>query len=149
MFKHWQRNAHDEGIVTITTSDGTSAPRLIDSTWKESWYSKNVPNSWIQFDFMNHAFQLTHYTLKTFIGGPDSGHLKNWVIEGSNNLKEWTEIDRHEGNYDLNDRNRCVTYRCEGKQGIFRYIRLRQSGKNHRGNDFLFLGNVEFFGMIY
>jgi hypothetical protein len=145
----WNRNAHDEGIVTITTSDGTSAAKVIDRNWKECWVSKNIPNSWVQFDFMDRVFQLTHYTLKTFIGGPDSGHLKHWVVEGSNNLKDWTEIDRRDNCTGLNDRNRYRTYKCEGSKGLYRYIRLKQTGKNHRGNDFMFLGNVEFFGALY
>jgi hypothetical protein len=98
---------------------------------------------------MDHAFQLQQYTLKTFIGGSGSGHLKNWVIEGSNNLNEWDVIDRRNENEDLNNRERCQTFKCEAPSGLYRYIRLRQFGKNHCGTDFLFLGNVEFFGALY
>jgi len=50
--------------------------------------------------------------LKTFIGGPGSGHLKNWAIEGSNNGQEWIEVDRQEENYELNDRNKYKTCKC-------------------------------------
>jgi hypothetical protein len=149
MKRQWQKNPHDEGIVTISTSDGSGMAGIIDGSCHECWYSKNVPNSWIQFDFMDRAFQLTDYTLKTFVGGPDSGHLKHWAVEGSNNLKDWIVIDAKGDNSDLNDRNRCRTFKCEGSHGLYRYIRLRQCGKNHRGNDFFFLGNVEFFGALY
>jgi hypothetical protein len=145
----WKRNAHEEGIVRVTTSDGTSPARVTDHNWRDSWYSRNTPNSWIQFDFVDHAFQLQKYSIRTFVGGPNSGHLKNWVMEGSNTGKEWTEIDRRQDNSDLNNRNKQTTFSCREQIGIFRYIRLRQIGSNHSGNNFLFLGNVEFFGCIY
>jgi hypothetical protein len=149
-FSSMRRQWQDEpGIIEITTSDSTSPTKITDPSWHDCWYSKNRPNSWIQFDFVDHAFQLQRYTLKTFIGGPASGHLKNWVIEGSDNLKDWEEIDRREGNADLNDRDRCCTFCCDSSSGLYRYIRLRQFGKNHCGSDFLFLGNVEFFGALY
>jgi hypothetical protein len=108
-----------------------------------------VPNSWIQFDFLDHAFSLEHYTVRTFVGAPDSGHLKNWIVEGSNNEKEWVEIDRRENSTELNARKAIHTFKCGNKSGIYRYIRLRQNGLNHNGSNFLFLGNVEFFGAIY
>jgi hypothetical protein len=147
--QQWPDEAGGEGIVEITTSDGTSPVRITDPNWHDCWYSKNRPNSWIQFDFMEHAFQLRHYTLKTFIGGSGSGHLKNWVVEGSNNLNVWDQIDRRDDNADLNDRERCHTFGCGAAGGLYRYIRLRQFGKNHGGSDFLFLGNIEIFGALY
>jgi hypothetical protein len=147
--RRWKKNAHEKGIVNISASDGSFPSKVTNYDWVDCWHSKNIPNSWLQFDFFNRAFSLTQYSIRTFIGGPDSGHLKNWVIEGSNNEKEWVELDRRENNDELNDRNKAQTFQCQGNTGIYRYIRLRQFGLNHNGSNFLFIGNVELFGAIY
>lgn len=143
----WKQNVFEKGIIKLTTSDGSSPYRIADNTWSDSWYSRSMPNSWVQFDFIDHAVSLSNYSLKTFIGGPNSGHLKTWVVEGSNDEKNWEEIDRRAGNSDLNDRNRFNTYDTSNKH-FYRYIRLMQTGKNHRGTDFLFLNNIELFGIL-
>ncbi|OHT13811.1 hypothetical protein TRFO_15925 [Tritrichomonas foetus] len=143
--KQWNKNVQDQKICKITTSSGDSPKGITDNTWNDCWYSKNEPNSWIRFDFLDHAVSLTHYSLKTFIGGPHSGHLKSWSLEGSNDGKIWKVMDQRDNTEDLNNRNNYYTYKCDD-HGIYRYVRLKQTGKNHRGNDFLFLSNIEFFG---
>jgi hypothetical protein len=70
------------------------------------------------------------------------------VIEGSNDEKNWVNIDTRDtqelaGNYLVKHFN------CSGggASESFRFIRLRQTGKNSTNCDNLMLGNIEFFGM--
>ncbi|OHT06703.1 hypothetical protein TRFO_25163 [Tritrichomonas foetus] len=142
-------NLVEKGIVTIT---GNSADRnrenslheIINFEWNKCWTSANVPNSYIQFDFGVHQICITHYTIKTYLCGQGYSHLKNWVVEGCN-TGQWYEIDRRDDNNELNGKSRVATFQV-ASTGDFQMIRLRQTGPNHYGDNYLILTNIEFFG---
>jgi len=69
--------------------------------------------------------------------------MKNWVIEGRKEGKEWKEIDRHD-NYDLNGYYYQHYYSISEKTEPFQLIRIKCIGKDHRS----FLNNLEIFGEI-
>lgn len=146
--KQWNKSLFASNILKIEASDGSDPSRIITGEGADCWYSRNEENSWVMIDFLDHAFKMSQYSLRTFVGAPNSGHLKTWAIEGSNNGKDWTVIDKRKDNENLNGRNKYRTLRCHGAKQFFRYIRLRQTGKNHCGNDFLFLSSIEFFGCL-
>ena len=75
-------------------------------------------------------------------------HLKSWVLEGSLDAKNWSELDRQKNTQDLNGDFKYKTYHCK-PVNAFRYIRLRQTSKNHHNSHFLFLNNIELFGTLY
>ena len=121
---------------------------ILDFEWNRCWTSANTPNSYIQFDFSPKQIYITHYTLKTYPCGRGYSHMKNWVIEGSSNGQQWVEIDRRDDNNDLNGKSKIATFMCAAPTES-QIVRLRQTGPNHYGDNYLILTNIEFFGELY
>ena len=76
-------------------------------------------------------------------------HLKNWVIEGSNDQNQWIEIDRKENNFDFNGSNYQHYFPITKSENVFQYIRIRNIGKTHNDQYWLVLTNIEFYGEIF
>ena len=77
--------------------------------------------------------------------------LVHWAIEGSNDGRIWTELDRRD-TIDLTGDFVVKTYDCQSGQDMaFRRLRLRQTGKNsyYGLNDRLGLSEIEFFGTLH
>ena len=148
-------NVHDKGIVNITASGVTDGrePKNVANLGKDGDYcSKNEQNSWICYDFKDRRVIPRSYSIMTYCGGRDSGHhLQFWVIEGSNDGTEnsWTEVDRREKNSDLKNPYATANFRIANvpSEG-FRFLRLRQTGKDHRGYHFLVFCSLELFGTL-
>jgi hypothetical protein len=142
-------NVHEKRIVTISSKSirSGSLKNVADVTSESFLDSNDEPSQWISWDFQKMVVQLTCYTIK-------SACLKSWIVEGSVDGKNWTEIDRETNNrhFDL----RAWDYWPGAGIGAFpvsnragfRFIRLMQTGKNHYGNDALSLRAVEFFGTL-
>jgi hypothetical protein len=142
-------NVHTTGVIVITAS-GTQrnqCHQVADHNWNDYWYSTNVENSWIQFDFKTRSVSLTNYTIKS--DGDSVDHLLHWSIDGSNDLVSWAKLDHRETN-ELNGQYIVKSYSCLSSEStsFFRYLRLTQRGKNSRDRDYLELGNLEFFGTV-
>jgi hypothetical protein len=146
-------NSHEKGIVIITSSSvidndpGHSPDILLDSNMQRAFISKNELNEWVQFDF--HAIRVSpaHYSIQSPCFPRGIGHLKSWVLEGSNDGLSWTELDRQTNNDNLNGPN--AFYRFSILNPIeFRLIRLRLTGANHSGNNVLALCRFEVFGAL-
>ena len=144
-------NVHQQGIVNITESSHNynECYQVTDYDWRDFWGTDDRPNSWICFDFKEKRVKLTGYSLKSDTREPNWHHLVQWVIEGSNDESSWHEIDRR-NTQDLKGPSVVKTYSCGGEisEG-FRFIRLRQTGKNSYGYDYLFLAAIEFFGTLF
>ena len=142
-------NVDRTGAVAITAStSGHNQPwQVADFGWPEKWMSFNEPDSWIQFDFKKRRVACTKYTIKTANWGPDANHIKSWVLEGSKTGKDWKKLDTQKDNSDLNGRSLTKTFSTSVSEP-FRYLRIRMTGTNHIGNDYLCLTNVEFFGVL-
>jgi hypothetical protein len=80
-----------------------------------------------------------------------------WEIEGSNDGKDWKTIDSRR--MYQTERNGEETwpngfYGCrdskpeQASNDFFRFILLRQTGKNVKGSDSLELRSIEFFGRL-
>lgn len=59
----------------------------------------------------------TDYSIRSGTWTPNSGHLKNWVIEVSNDNKEWSIIDEQKDSSFLNGPRLVHTFKIE-KQNI-------------------------------
>ena len=134
--------------VTASSSDRNEAYQITDSRWNDFFFTEDIPNSWILFDFKDKKVHLTNYTLRTHKYGSGTCHLKSWILEGSNNGKDWEEIDKISYPV-LNVQNRYQTLNSTRNKDKFQYIRLRQIGMNFRGDNIFALASVEFFGTIY
>jgi hypothetical protein len=142
-------NVHDKGAVEITASSPESgAPwSTADLGTNSYFHSKNEPGEWICWDFKALRIEPTHYTIRTWNAIPNSYHLKSWAVEGSDDGASWTEIDQRENNSDLNDRLAVKTFAIARSES-FRRIRLRQTGPNHTGDNYLVLNDFEVFGAV-
>jgi hypothetical protein len=80
--------------------------------------------------------------------------LLQWELEGSNDGRAWTSLDAR-NTQELNGALIVKIFRCSSKNRSkeFRYIRLRQTGKNGSNaarvpSNELALCNIEFFGWL-
>ena len=152
-------NVHDEGIVNVTASSNTEyAKNVADLGANSYFYSQDEQNSWICYDFKERRVIPTSYSVRTYFwtavgGGPYAyHHLKSWVIEVSNDGTEnsWTEIDRRANSEDLRSKHATVNFTVPHvpSEG-FRFVRLRQTGKNHWNRCVLCLDSLEIFGTLF
>ena len=145
-----------QGIISISASstEYNSPEKVIDYEWKDFWNSNIDPGNWLEFDFKDLMIRLEGYSLKTENMGPNCWHLRNWVIEGSNDKKTWSEIDKEEKNNDLNGKSYHHYFPISNNSQEFRYIRIRSIGRSHYGDKYntndhhLLLCNIEFYGEI-
>jgi hypothetical protein len=134
------------GLVKVTASS-VSNPRYspanaADLTSGSYFYSKGQENQWICYEFCKATVRLKKYAIRSYWG---DCHPKSWVVEISSDGSDWKEVDRQDGNKDLNAKNAVKSFSVR-KAERFRFVRLRQIGKNHRGNDSLAISALEIFG---
>jgi hypothetical protein len=110
--------------------------------------SSNKSNSWLCYDFKDSLVRPSHYSIRSCAHSGLVGYqLVSWVIEISNDYKEWMEIDRHENDPSLLQVTGSFSITKPYK--FSRYIRLRQVGKTsgvNTGN--LVVTSFEVFGSI-
>jgi hypothetical protein len=145
-------NVDERGVVTITSKSVAS-----EASWKrvrnvadlashDRFISLAEPNQWVCWDFHELRVRPTLYKLA-------DSPLKNWVLEGSLDAENWVEIDRRTQNPSL---YRATVASFPVKKLLshgFRYIRLTQTGRNHRTNDdegdILVFRCLELFGTLF
>ena len=156
IFKHlsenYQRNL--QNILNVTSSsvlnDDCKVAEIVESNQKNEsdFETKDEMNSWIAIDFKDRKVLFDHYTLTTIDCPQNFAHLKSWLLEVSNDGKNYMEIDRHENTNILNGPRNKQTFKvsCSTPQ---RFVRLRQIGPNWRGCNKLVLNQIEFSGLLY
>ena len=145
----FEGNVHTKNVVNITASSiysGYKVENIVEEDDKD-FVTNNEPDSWIKFDFKERKVLLDRYTLKTYNHSENDDHLKNWVLEVSDDDNNFTEIDRHENCGLLNGRLRTATFEVSHSTPA-RFVRLRKTGENWGGSNFLFLNQIEFSGFI-
>lgn len=143
-------NVSENGIVKITSSssDHGCPWQVADRGWNNYWFSQNKAGQFILFDFMQRQIVVNKYTIKTIKFSEDSCHLKTWAMEASNDLINWAILDERDTN-ELNGSNKVVSFDCQSGNNVsYRYVRLRMTGPNARGDNLLALNNMEFFGVL-
>ena len=146
-------NVHEKGFVEVTASsvyDGAYAPQNAAELGTNSKFiSNDKPGQWICYDFKGRRVAPTSYSIRTHDG---SRFPRSWVLEVSNTGSEgsWTVVDTRENNGDLNAIHVTRNFAVKAPQlGSFRFVRLRQTGKNAGGNDYLYLNSLELFGTLH
>jgi hypothetical protein len=145
-------NVARQGLVTITGNSvekirDADLPEIVNLEWTRCWTSQNVPNSWLQFDFGSRQVAVTGYFIKTYPCVRNFSHLRSWVLEGCGPSGKWIELDARQDNHELNGKSRTAIFTCS-VNAYASQIRLRQTGPNHHGDNYLILTNVEFFGDV-
>jgi hypothetical protein len=92
--------------------------------------------------------KVTHYSIRSRYDG-DWNHLRFWTLEGSKDGLSWVKIDDRKNDTSLNSADAIFTLSISAKfENEFRMIRLRQTGKNSSGHDYLIVSAIEFFGVL-
>jgi hypothetical protein len=135
-------NVHDAGIVTITSKSITQGALrcLADLNSATGSWSNDAPNEWVCWNFGNLRVRPTHYTIY-------SCWLSSWLLEGSLDGVEWIEIDRRTDNFDLEEKPWLASFPTSNSP-LCGFIRLTQTGENHKGNNELIIAALEVFGML-
>ena len=144
-------SVHDKRVVEVTASSeslfGYDARHVVE-LGKHSWFqSDGESNSWICYDFKDLRVAPTGYSIRTTL----QCHLRSWVFEVSNDGRDgsWLVVDTRDNNEDLNDQRVTRNFAISAPtHGSFRFVRLRQTGKNHHGCDTLELSALEVFGTL-
>jgi hypothetical protein len=168
-------NVHDRHIVDVTCGSfeketvganphtgaydnrpGCAAKNAADLKTDSQFWSayrekeEDIPhtrNNWICYNFKKRRIIPTHYTIRTNWQGPGGRHLKSWRVETSMDGESWREIAREENNEQLNGKRFTGTFAVAGR-GECRSIRLVNIGRNHIGNDQLWISAWEIFGNL-
>jgi hypothetical protein len=147
-------NVHEKGVVEVigkayNAIPNNAAKKVADLTSNSNFYSVDEPDQSVCYDFRKLRIKPTHYTIRSACDGyVDYSNLKSWVIEVSDDGREWTEIDRRENNNELNAKNVIKTFQVQ-KSVECRFFRLRQIDKNHRGYHHIVISSFEVFGTLY
>ena len=143
-------NVHEKNAVEVTASsccNGDRAQNVVELGTNSFFCSNNEPNSWIRYDFKERRVALTSYSIRTECGY----YPKSWVLEVSNDGSDesWEVVDSRGENEDLNATHVTCNFTISARPGGgFRFVRLRQTGKNHGGYDYLDLTSLELFGTL-
>jgi hypothetical protein len=145
-------NVVDCGIVAVTaSSDNGNKPRNVTDLQDPSSFfmSMDSPNQWICYDFTTIQVTPTHYSLQSYpFEPPGSAYPRSWCIEVSNEGTKWTAIHEHRDKKELQGKNYIATFPVSKSQPC-RFVRLRSTGKDSLGRNFLTLSGFELFGALH
>jgi hypothetical protein len=116
-------NVPDKGIVTIPSQsvwDDTYRHELSvvgDLTTHSCFASRSETDEWICWDFSQLRLRITHYAFRAYF-------MSSWVIHGSQDRDNWTEIDWRTGIQELPPKGTDVASFPVSNTGEFRFIRL-------------------------
>ena len=143
-------NPHTRGDIEISasSSDFGALSNLFENNGT-FFGTKNDKDSWIQFDFKNRRISLSAYSIRG-LGGVKFHTIRSWKLVGSNDKKEWTEIDTEWDIDALNGKYHAATFPVRPQSQPFRYFRIMQAGPNWAGSQYynLAFSQIDFFGDI-
>ncbi|OHT05566.1 hypothetical protein TRFO_26633 [Tritrichomonas foetus] len=146
----------EENVLVASSSASESSHsvnELLNEDINRYYQSQNEDNSWISFDFKERKVKLTHYKLRSGrktgsgFGNNDKfgDKIKNWVLECSNDGKEWINLDtktNYSSGWSMVSTNEVT---CED---FYRFFRLRNTGLNSNNNYSLVISCIDFYGYI-
>ena len=142
-------NVHDKGVIEVTASKCWAGEdkNLADLGTRLDFWRHYGVNQWIRYDFKGWRVAPTSYSIKA----SHCESLRSWVLEASNDGTEgsWVVVDSRENNEDLKGEDVTHNFAISAPpSGSFRFVRLRQTGKNHNGANSLQLTSLELFGTL-
>jgi hypothetical protein len=140
-------NVHERGIVDIsakgTIGDAFSPKSAADLQGTNLFQSENGPDQWLCYDFKTRCVRPTHYSIHAHRGY----WLRWWVLEGSADGLSWSLLDEQKDNSTTNPTHPIGTFSVS-RSSEWRFIRLRQTGKNGCGDFWVLLHAFELFGEL-
>ena len=146
-------NVHKKGVVEVTASSvyplrsGRQPENAVDLGTNSFFTSNDESSPWLRYDFKGRRVTPERYSIRS----ANQGYPRSWVLEVSNSGSEgsWEIVNRRENNEDL--KGNYVTHNfaiSAPPRGAFRFVRVRQTGENHEGNDRLYISSLELFGTL-
>jgi hypothetical protein len=140
-------NLHDRGIIEVTAKSVSSKwlpKNTADLQSTVIFHSRDEPGQWLCYDFKERRVRPTHYSIHSY---PDNLYLRSWVFEGSLDNSTWVLLDDQKGNTTMDASHPIGTF-AVAQSSDCRFVRLRQTGKNAKGDDYLLLYAFEIFGQL-
>lgn len=153
VFNFLSKKSKIENEVKVTSSSLNSGDwqKLLKIDNVDNNYSTNNENNpWICFELKNHRICPSSYTIRSCNSYYGSHHPRSWLIEGSEDGKNWIIIDeQHDCSY-LNMKNHIHTFsikKNKKSQKEFKFIRIQHSGNCwDNSNNILNICSIEFYG---
>lgn len=138
-------NIHDNGTIEVKSNNYSCLPKNLLDFNKSTYYLANSQSDiWINFDFKEKKVKLTNYSIQCYKTG--THQLRSWVIEVSNDNKNWKTIDEHKDDQTLKNFHGSKTFKTESNE-FYQHIRLRQTSEPWGGNN-LWFHYIEFYGYL-
>ena len=148
-----ESNGNIASKIAITSSSLHSSSfvpqnvTLFDSN--DHFISQNEQNSWICFDFKDHKVVPSAVTIKTRNGSQTDYQPRSWVIEGSNDNNSWEILDQEDDSPHLHGGNMVHTFTMNRpNSNEFQYIRMRLTGPNWSGDNYMVVCSFEIYGRL-
>lgn len=145
------RNPAEMGVATVTSSrlgkDSEPATAICGRKVVRC-VCMAEKNNWFMIDFRNLYVRVTHYSLRHYDSW-DTECLRNWYLEGSNDLKKFKIIKEHKKDKSLFGKGSTHTWQVDTKGKRYRAFRIRQFGHNSNKHWYLACAGLEFYGEIY
>ncbi|KAK8857517.1 hypothetical protein M9Y10_015922 [Tritrichomonas musculus] len=145
-------NIHDNGTIEISSNsicNNECLPRnLVDYNSDNYYYSNNDEDAEVCFDFKDKKIQLNCYSIKSYNNFRNEANLRNWVVEVSDDAKDWLIVDQHSDDQTLNDANVVHAFRTSELNDFYRFVRIRQTGQNWQNDFEMIFYYIEFFGKL-
>lgn len=147
-------NVSDKGRVNVTSSSclSTNLPKYaVDLDNNQTCFeSNNEINSWLKYDFISRKIRPSYYSIRSRNTIKGDHHPMNWVIEGSNTdySYDWTVLDTRNNITSLDDSCASQFFSIQKTDTFYRYLRIRQTGRNSSGYYYLEISALEYFGSV-
>lgn len=149
-------NSFEKSIIDIKLSSyGFGEIKNLVNFNEDSHYffSKDIPNSWVQYDFKNIKVRPTHYTIRSSKEENKVDHPRNWVIQGSDTGLDgdWIDLDLRKDIECIEEPKSLHTFFIQTplkQDEYYRFLRILQNGINAYNRHYLDFSCIEFFGSI-
>jgi hypothetical protein len=154
----WTNPMNGQHLRALRSSiNSGSDTDLTDRAASSGYQTNSEANAWIVVDLgQGNDLKLGSYSIDHRNFNSDEA-LRSWVIEGTNNVGAWTVagvnaatwtiFDTQTGNATLTAAGQKANFvPATSPTGYYRYYRLRQTGVNSSGNQFLCIGELELYG---
>lgn len=134
--------------VTVSQSSDLSAASTADKALDQNLNYSHTTNAtsseWWKVDFGDRRIEVDHYGIQGRASGGQ--HPRNWKLQGSNDDSTWTDIDTQSSNSSIGDGTWFDGSVSDTTS--WRYLRIIMTGTNSSGEDYLVMGEVEFWGTL-
>jgi len=146
-------NPNSVGRIVISSSSPPSSGTL------DSLVDRQTSNFYIggAADFANfitfdlgtkNQLILNYYSVRAWTTGDNSNFPRNWKIRGSSDNSTWTDLNTQANNTSLDTSNEWLSVPVGNITTGYRYLQFLMTGATSSGQNYLTLGELEFYGTL-